>query len=209
MTNTKILRLLLTLSATAGLLAAISGWSVYQSDTGVSLPADDKVNVARFNTRGDLIRPEQIERWVFLGASLGMGYNKQIPFNSDTPGNFQTVLMEPQAYQMFDKTGQFPDGAMFALLFHRSETDISINQSGFVMGDPLALEIHLKDRARFPETGFNFYFFGENDGSARTRETPNDCTNCHIEHGAYQSVFTQFYPTLRNRVGLTPDQESR
>jgi hypothetical protein len=158
------------------------------------------IKVAEFDADGYLKRPTDIEKWVFLGASLGMGYNEQVSFDPDTPGNFQTVLMEPSAFEVFEKTGKFPDGSMFALIFNGTETNVSINQSGFVMGDELALEIHLKDKARFPETGFNFYFFGKGAETAPTRPAPNACTNCHMEHAEYDGVFTQFYPTIRDRI---------
>lgn len=158
------------------------------------------VTVAEFNEDGDLVRPGDLEKWVFLGASLGMGYNDGVPFDPDTPGNFQTVLMEPTAYDVFQDTGVFPDGSMFALMFHGSRNNVSINQSGFVMDDLLAVEIHLKDKARFPETGFNFFFFGADDTEAGALSTPNDCTNCHTRHAETQGVFTQFYPTLKDRL---------
>ena len=156
--------------------------------------------VAEFDGDGALKRPENIENWVFLGASLGMGYNEAVPFDPETPGNFQTVLMEPNAFREYQKTGSFPDGSMFALLFHGTRTNVSINESGFVMGDHLALEIHLKDRVRFPETGFNFFFFGPDDMTAEAPDAPNGCTSCHIEHGETQGVFTQFYPTLKSKL---------
>ena len=159
------------------------------------------VEVARIDGSGNLERPVEIDTWVFLGSSLGMGYNGQVPFDPDTPGNFQTVLMEPAAYRHFQETGRFAAGSMFALYFHGSRTNVSINQSGFVMGEELALEIHLKDKKRFPETGFNFYFFGPDDQLAETQSAPNGCTSCHIEHGQTDGVFTQFYPALWKKLG--------
>lgn len=158
------------------------------------------VSVAVFDDSGALVRPDNMEKWVFLGASLGMGYNGAVPFDPDTPGNFQTVLMEPTAFDVFQESGVFPDGSMFALLFHGTRTNVSINQSGFVMDDLLALEIHLKDKARFPDTGFNFFFYGPEDMVADAPDTPNGCTSCHTEHGETQAVFTQFYPTLKDRL---------
>ncbi len=192
-----------TMMAGAALLVAgVGAIGVWQKNASAAAALAgpvlvESVEVARFGDTGDLRRPANIDEWVFLGASLGMGYNAQVPFDPDTPGNFQTVLMEPTAYNVFKETGTFPDGTMFALYFHGSRTNVSINTSGFVMDEELALEIHLKDKDRFPETGFNFFFFGPDDKHASAPALPNDCTNCHIKHGATDSVFTQFYPALR------------
>ncbi len=182
------------------LLAALMAVTPANEQFEVKEDKRTSVSVAKFDHDGDLIRPTGVEKWVFLGASLGMGYNKQVKFDPETPGNFQTVLMEPTAYAEFEKTGVFPDGSMFALIFNSTKTNISLNQSGFVMGESLALEIHLKDKKRFPKTGFNFYFFGTGAETAETRNIPNSCTNCHVKHTDYDGVFTQFYPTIRKQL---------
>ena len=165
-----------------------------------ALAQDAPLAVARFDDKGALVLPEGIEKWVFMGASLGMGYNPKITFDPETPGNFQTVLMEPTAYAEFERTGKFPEGTLFAMLVHGPQTDVSINQNGYVMGESHGIEIHLKDKARFPETGFNFYFFGPKETRAAALPVPNECTKCHARDGAYDATFTQFYPTIRDRV---------
>lgn len=154
---------------------------------------------AQFAEDGALIIPDNLDEWVFLGSSLGMGYSQQ-SFNPDSPGMFQIVRMEPGAYRAFMRDGVFPEGAMFLLSFYESANQISINRSGFVMGEPMGFEIHLKDKARFPETGFNFYTFGPGDVSAPEVPLPNDCVECHARDGAFDGVFTQFYPSARERL---------
>ena len=180
----------------AAMLAALPAGEQFEVNEGKRI----SVRVAKFDEDGDLVRPENVETWVFMGASLGMGYNQQVKFDPHTPGNFQTVLMEPTAYREFQKTGVFPDGSMFALIFNSTKTNIPPNKSGFIMGDELALEIHLKDKNRFPETGFNFYFFGTDAETAETRRIPNACISCHVKHADYDGVFTQFYPTARKNL---------
>jgi hypothetical protein len=57
----------------------------------VSLAEDigpDSVNAAAFDDQDNLILPGDIDEWVFLGSSLGMGYS-QAEFDSDSPGMFQ------------------------------------------------------------------------------------------------------------------------
>ncbi|MFQ5608824.1 MAG: cytochrome P460 family protein, partial [Woeseiaceae bacterium] len=152
------------------------------------------VNVAEFDDEGRLIVPGDMDEWVFLGSSLGMGYS-QDNFDPDSPGMFQIVRMEPTAYQAFRETGEFVDGTMIALHFYGSQNKVSINRAGFVMGNLHFAEIHYKDSERFPD-GFNFY--NVNNGDTRVSEIslPNDCVDCHKRDGAYDGVFVQFYPTI-------------
>ena len=158
----------------------------------------DTVDVATFDEERNLIRPDDIDQWVFLGSSLGMGYS-QADFDPDSPGMFQIVRIEPQAYKAFLKTGQFVDGTMIALHFYGSQNKISINRSDFVMGGLHFMEIHYKDSERFPD-GFNFYTFDNDQTAAAEVPLPNDCVACHKKDGAYDGVFVQFYPTIHDHL---------
>ncbi len=163
---------------------------------GLVATADDarRVEVAEFDADGNLLVPEDLDQWVFLGSSLGMGYS-QADFDPDSPGMFQIVRMEPQAYRAFRDTGQFVDGAMLSLHFYGSQNEISINRAGFVMDDLHFAEIHYKDSERYPE-GFNFYNLNNGDEVATEIPLPNECVECHKRDGAYDGVFVQFYPTI-------------
>lgn len=154
----------------------------------------DAVDVATFDDENKLILPGDIDEWVFLGSSLGMGYS-QAEFESGSPGMFQIARMEPKAYRVFRETGQFVDGTMIALHFFGSENDVSINRAGFVMGSQHYMEIHYKNSERFPD-GFNFYVFQNNDTVAAAVALPNECVACHKKDGAYDGVFVQFYPVI-------------
>ena len=165
----------------------------------------DNVDVARFAPDGKLQRPADLDQWVFLGASLGMGYNARA-FDPKSPGQFQVVLMEPQAYRLFVKTGAYPDGAMFLLSFYDSEQKVSINRSGFVQRDLDSFEIHLIDRRR-PGEGHYFYPFGATDEQAEVLPAGNPCITCHLKDGAFDGTFAQFYPTIRHRIpAAQPDK---
>lgn len=167
-------------------------WS-FAEDAGT-----DAIDVATFDDDDRLIRPANIDEWVFLGSSLGMGYS-QTEFDPDSPGMFQIVRMEPQAYRAFLETGRFVDGTMFALHFYGSQNEVSINRAGFVMGGLHFMEIHYKDSSRFPN-GFNFYTFQNDDTAAAEMPLPNECVTCHKRDGAYDSVFVQFYPTIHEHL---------
>jgi len=156
------------------------------------------VDVAAFTPAGQLRRPPDLDEWVFLGASLGMGYNAAA-FDPKSPGQFQVVLMEPQAYRLFVETGAYPDGAMFLLSFYNSEQKVSINRSGFVPRDLDSFEIHLIDRRR-PGEGHYFYLYGVKDQQADVLPAGNSCIQCHLKDGAFDGTFAQFYPTIRHRI---------
>ncbi len=153
-----------------------------------------KLDVARFDADGNLVVPDNLDEWVFIGSSLGMGYS-QANFDPGSPGMFQVARMEPAAYRAFKETGKFADGTMIALHFYGSQNELSINRAGFVMDDLHFAEIHYKDSARFPD-GFNFYNVDNGDRVAAEIALPNDCVECHKRDGAYEGVFVQFYPPL-------------
>ena len=156
----------------------------------------DKLDVARLNHDGKLQKPADLDRWVFLGTSLGMGYNPG-SFNAAHPGQFQVVLMEPNAYRHFVKNGSYAPGSMFLLSFYNTDQHKrSINQNGFTQADLTNYEIHLIDPSR-GEDGRTFFVFGANDIEGAPLPKGNNCVNCHVKHGAFQGTFAQFYPTLR------------
>ena len=171
---------------------------IFISCLGVMTFAEDAgpgaVRVATFDDDRNLILPADIDEWVFLGSSLGMGYS-QDEFDPGSAGMFQIARMEPNAYRAFRESGQFVDGTMIALHFFGSENNISINRAGFVMGGQHFMEIHYKDSERFPD-GFNFYTFQNDDAVAEEMPLPNECVTCHKKDGAYDGVFVQFYPTI-------------
>jgi hypothetical protein len=179
-------RLFLTITL---ILVASPGVLSYAEDTGPGA-----VQVATFDDDDKLILPGDIDEWVFLGSSLGMGYS-QAEFDPGSPGMFQIARMEPNAYKAFVETGHFVDGTMIALHFYGSQNEISINRAGFVMGGLHFMEIHYKDSKRFPD-GFNFYTFQNDETVAAEIPLPNDCVACHKKDGAYDGVFVQFYPTI-------------
>lgn len=163
------------------------------------------VDVAIFDDENNLTLPGDIDEWVFLGSSLGMGYS-QAEFEPGSPGMFQIARMEPNAYRAFRESGEFVDGTMIALHFFGSENKISINRAGFVMGGQHFMEIHYKDSERFPD-GFNFYTFQNDDAVAAEIPLPNECVTCHKKDGAYDGVFVQFYPVIHQYLPV--DVQSR
>lgn len=161
--------------------------------------AKDALDVARFSPDGQLLKPADLKQWVFLGASLGMGYN-QTSFNPASPGQFQVVLMEPNAYRYFMEHGKYAPGSMFLLSFYNADSRRSINQVGYVQADLTTFEIHLIDARKAPEEGRAFYVFGGQATQSRALPKGSDCVRCHAGHGAFDGTFAQFYPTIRDHI---------
>jgi Cytochrome P460 len=154
------------------------------------------LEIARFNSAGMLLRPADLSSWIFLGTSLGMGYNPG-SFNAKNPGQFQVVLMEPTAYRYFTEHRRYAPGSMFLLSFYNSDAHArSINQNGFTQADLTNYEIHVVDPGKSKD-GRTFYMFGAKDAEGHAMPAGNECVRCHVDHGAFDGTFAQFYPTLR------------
>jgi Cytochrome P460 len=155
-----------------------------------------RLDVARLTSDGKLRKPADLDSWIFLGTSLGMGYNPG-SFNAERPGQFQVVLMEPNAYRHFVKHRSYAPGSMLLLSFYDTDQQKrSINQSGFTQADLTNYEIHVIDPAR-GQDGRTFYAFDANATEGIALPPGNGCVRCHVDHGAFDGTFAQFYPTLR------------
>jgi hypothetical protein len=134
--------------------------------------------------------------WIFVGASLGMGYNPG-SFNAANPGQFQVVLMEPAAYKHFEKHRSYAPGSMFLLAFYNTEKQArSISQNGFTQAELTNFEIHVL-RPGAGKEEHSFYMFSASATEGNPLPPGNACVSCHIKHGAHDGTFVQFYPTLR------------
>jgi hypothetical protein len=173
------------------------GWmsAAIAAEKNSTLVSARALGVARLTNDGKLEKPADLERWVFLGASLGMGYNPG-SFNAARPGQFQVVLMEPNAYRHFLEHGSYAPGSMFVLSFYDTDTQPrSLNQKGFTQAELTNYEIHLIDPAS-PD-GHTFYMFDAGSKTGQALPPGNGCVSCHKNHGAFRGTFAQFYPTLR------------
>jgi len=181
------------------LLSLVTAATLTLADDAATQPAANAagpLQVARFTKEGKLARPADLDNWIFLGASLGMGYNPG-SFNAANPGQFQVAMMEPNAYRYFVANRKFAPGSMFLLSFYNADKQArSINQNGFTQADLTNFEIHLVDPARGKD-GHVFYMFGANSSDGSAVPPDNACVRCHIKHGAFDGTFAQFYPTIR------------
>ena len=148
----------------------------------------------RYTADGALRRPAGVERWVLVGASLGLGYSDA---TDDGPGMFHRVYLEPTAYEHYLRTGGFRDGSMLALSIRRPERRVPPSRAGWTEGELAALELAVKDPARY-KGGWAYFDFGREATAARALP-PSRCADCHAQHAARDNVFVQFYPQLRGR----------
>ncbi|HLJ17200.1 MAG TPA: cytochrome P460 family protein [Bryobacteraceae bacterium] len=148
----------------------------------------------RYTSDGRMMLPAHYREWVFLSSGLGMTYGPA--GRTDAAGNprFDNVFASPSAYKSFLRTGKWPDKTILMLEVRNSASNLSINTSGHVQTDFLGVEAHVKDAARFPG-GWAFFGFAKSNTAAIIPHSAN-CYSCHSEHGAVDTTFVQFYPTL-------------
>jgi hypothetical protein len=152
----------------------------------------------RYTQAGELLRPEGYREWMFVGASLGMGYKEG---ESKSP-MFHNIFIQREAYEHFVKTGKFPDKTMLVMEKVEAATDESINKRGRFGRSFAGIEAAVKDVSRFAGTWAYFHFIGEGgEALPKAKAFPKEsCWNCHNEHGAVDNVFVQFYPVLKEHV---------
>jgi hypothetical protein len=158
----------------------------------ISLDADTQNDGPRYTQEGLLLRPRDYREWVFLSSGLGMTYG---PLARPGEPRFDNVFASPAAYRSFLQTGRWPDKTMLVLEVRASEGKGSINQGGHFQSDVVGFEVHVKDEKRFAR---KWAFFGFEEGQAAGRPMPetSSCFTCHEQHGAVDTTFVQFYPTL-------------
>lgn len=163
-------------------------------------------HLPQFDADGRLRRPEGWESWVLAGTSMGLTYNEptRTPAPGEPPGSFLNVYIQPWAYERFMEEGAFPEGTMFILAGSEPVRKADPARGGFYQGPIRLLEVHLK-RDGVHESGWGFYGFGGDDDAADLIPGEAACYSCHAEQADYDHAFVQFYPEIRERLGLEPE----
>ena len=163
------------------------------------MAADPATAGPRFNERGDLARPEGYRSWVFLNTALGLTYGPNRP-PAGAPQAFTSVFVNPKAYAEFQKSGQWPDGTIFALEVRAGIEAVSALEGARTQGARRALEVAVRDSSRYPDGGWAYFSFDpprDNPAAFKEHAAPfprtAGCYACHQKHGAVQWTFTQFY----------------
>ncbi len=151
-----------------------------------------------YDPAGKLVLPAGYRSWVYLTSGIDMSYRKDAP--TRTTSVFDNVFVDPPSYARFLETGHWPEGTTL-VLEQRSGADHGsiVHKGAFQNGDVIGLEVHVKDAARFPAStypdGWGFYSFDDRQPTSAFGPKA-DCYDCHHDHGALDSTFAQFYPTI-------------
>ena len=146
-----------------------------------------------YTADGRLVFPANYREWIYLTTGMDMDYNPDPAMAGHSM--FDNVFVNPEAYKAFVATGTWPDKTMLVLEGRMAANKGSINKSGhYQTNDVMNQSIHIKDESRFPG---KWAFFGFDEGkSAKQIPTKAACYSCHEQHGAVDTTFVQFYPTL-------------
>jgi hypothetical protein len=172
-----------------------AGWDSGMEAGGDAGEVASAVRQPAYDAAGQLIRPEDVEQWVFMGSGVNLNY---VPLPPGVVFDVLTVtLMEPSAYRYFQRTGAFAEGTMTALMVYAAASGAPPAEHGQYLGDPLAFEMSVKDSAVHGDDVWGYYGFGV-DGQRATAQPATECNTCHRDNAATDFVFTQFYPRMRS-----------
>jgi hypothetical protein len=158
-----------------------------------------------YDQEGRLLRPVGYEKWVVVGTSIGLGYSDGDKNDPKSPGTFHNVYLQPEAFDHYVQTGEFPEQTVFIVTNNKSRpanTKGSVSRKGFVASPTSGLEVAVKDTKRFSD-GWAYFMFHDAPEKAKPETVHaerafdrKDCFDCHAEHGADDNVFTQYYSVL-------------
>ena len=172
------------------LLIGISALLVAQESPNI---ASNASNAPVYTADGKLVFPANYREWIYLTTGIDMDYNPDLAMMDHSM--FDNVFVNQEAYKAFVATGTWPDKTVLVLETRMAASKGSINKKGhYQTAEIMTRSIHIKDEARFPGKWAFFGFGGDN--SAKQIPTTAPCYSCHQEHGAVDTTFVQFYPTL-------------
>jgi len=148
-----------------------------------------------YANNGDMLPPANYREWIYLTTGIDMSYSPKAAETQDH-SMFDNVFVNPEAYRSFVATGTWPDKTVMVLEVRGARTKGSINQRGhFQDTDVMDIEVHVKDEARFPGK-WAFFSFDKPTSNGTPIPEGAPCYTCHAAHGAVDTTFVQFYPTL-------------
>ena len=148
----------------------------------------------QYTSDNRLVIPADYRQWVFLTSSLDLNYDQPVPGAAHAPSLLDNVFVSPAAYAEFVKTGHWPDGTVLVKENRLAASAGTISKSGKYQTTVVSMELHVRDTKRF--AGGWAFFLSDGKKPGQYVPTSEDCYSCHSEHGAVDTTFVQFYPTL-------------
>lgn len=146
----------------------------------------------QYTKGGELVFPKDYRNWSFLSSSVAMSYPEEGPGGHAMFGN---LFVQPEARERFEKTGTWPDKTVLLMELRGvgGKDDSFLNKDAQFQTDLMGYEAHVKDSAR---GGWGFYFIRTDAASGKALDKTAQCYACHEAHGAVDTTFVQYYPTL-------------
>lgn len=155
-------------------------------------------SAAKFDGKGNLIRPEGYREWVVLGTPLTPNdMNKgKAPFPE-----FHHVYIDPESWAHYKRTGKFREGTLIVKELISVGSKAATSGNGYFMGEFVGLEATVKSKARYPKEPGNwaYFTFGKVPKLKKSVAAMPTvaCAACHEAAAAEDMVFSQYYPVLR------------
>jgi len=190
-------------------VACVAGLSAYiEPSAAPQVPSTDP----QYDAKGDLKRPGDFRKWVFVGANIGLRYHTNLPDTKPReqdygkkaePGEFHNVYIRPADYEHYLKTGTFPDPTVLVMdVYEARERDAKgIVSKGLFPGTERRFEVAVKNSKRpdGSKTDWAYYAFDKPTKITATAFRDAACYDCHLKHADVDNVWVQFYPILRSR----------
>jgi Cytochrome P460 len=182
-------------------------------------PPDDWHATGRYlpeyTSDGALVLPKNFHEWVYVGSPLTPNILNNGKANFP---EFHNVYIEPGSYEIYRKTGVFPEGTIFVkelqLMLPADRADgsrLEPSGRGFFPGPFNGADVTVKDTKRYTETnGWGYYNFNHFEPKAATATVRplEECAYCHIASAKRDDVWTQFYGLL-DSVPVPADQKKK
>lgn len=187
--------------ATAITVCTVGGAVLAQSPDG-NLPVKSRY-LPEYTPSGELILPKNYREWVYVGSPLTP--NALNGGKANFP-EFHNVYIEPGSFEIYKKTGVFPEGTIFykelQLTQKQENPDGSRTEPsgrGYFPGALNGADVTVKDSKRFAASHgwgyFNFHHYEPKAATAKVRPKA-ECAYCHIASAKRDDVWTQFYRIL-------------
>jgi hypothetical protein len=181
----------------------LTGGGIFLQQTLAQDATSTQRYLPEYNDKGELLLPMNFEKWVFVGSPLTP--NALNGGKANFP-EYHNVYIEPGSYDIYQKTGVFPEGTIFLkelqLTLPKENADGSRTEPsgrGYFPGKFNGADVTVKDSKRYAETGgWGYYNFNHFEPKAKTAtvKSKDECAYCHMASAKKDEVWTQFYTRL-------------